>query len=187
MLPLYSRSLFSVRHELMIVGSVVAALLILPVLAVVSLTNVGALVPGSNGSPSAGMLFTNTANPDDRYDYGECTYWAALRRIEIGDPIPNTWGNAATWATRAQGDGYLVDHIPSIGAIMQTPHSAGGLGHVAFVERTNPYDGSWTISEMNNLGWDITNERTLSAATAANYSFIHDFATPGDTLIHALQ
>lgn len=107
------------------------------------------------------------------YAWGNCTWWAALRRAEVNDSIPNSWGNAATWAERAAEDGYAVDHQPSPGAIMQTRNSAGGLGHVAFVESVDP-DGTWHISEMNVLGLDVVDHKALSPAAAAAYSFIHD-------------
>jgi surface antigen len=53
---------------------------------------------------------------------------------------------------------------------MQT--DPGSLGHVAFVESVEP-DGSWTISEMNVVGWDILSSRTFKAAQAQDYNFIH--------------
>lgn len=168
----------SFKKELAIVFGIMAGILALPCIAVASLTNVSALVPGADGTTSAGTLFTDNSIPEDTYDYGNCTYWTAFRRIQIGDPVPNTWGNAATWAVRALLDGYKVDHTPSFGAIMQTPDAAGGLGHVAFVESTNPKDGTWTISEMNVLGWDITDTHTYPAKAAASYSFIHDREMP---------
>lgn len=108
----------------------------------------------------------------DAYAWGNCTRWAATRRAEIGDPIPTSWGNAATWAIRAARDGYLVDRHPTQGSIMQTPYSAGGLGHVAFVESVDP-DGTWHISEMNAVGLDKVDYRALPASAAAYYSFIH--------------
>jgi surface antigen len=172
MIPLFLlRRKSSMRNELLIVFGVMAVLMALPVVAVLSMTNVKALV-GTDSTQSA-TLYTDPAYPGDLYEYGQCTYWASLRRIQIGQPIPNNWGNAATWAVRALLAGYKVDHKPSYGAIMQTPDAAGGLGHVAFVESVNPKDGSWTFSEMNHLGWDEVDTRTFSASAASNYSFIH--------------
>lgn len=107
------------------------------------------------------------------YAWGNCTRWAATRRAQINDPIPSSWGNAATWAVRAARDGYVVDHHPTPGSIMQTPNSAGGLGHVAFVESVDP-DGTWHISEMNAIGLDKVDYRALPPSAAAYYSFIHD-------------
>jgi len=109
----------------------------------------------------------------DAYAWGNCTWWASMRRAQIGDPIPNTWGNAATWAVRAARGGYTVDHHPTPGAIMQLSNTAGGLGHVAFVESVDP-DGSWHISEMNVLGLNVIDHKTEPPAAAGWYNFIHD-------------
>lgn len=53
---------------------------------------------------------------------------------------------------------------------MQT--DAGELGHVAFVEEVGP-DGSWRVSEMNVLGWDILSSRAFKPEQAKDYKFIH--------------
>ena len=150
---------------------IVIFIMVISVAALASNTNLGAL------ASAAISIFDSPANKADAYEYGECTYWVALRRIQIGEPIPNTWGNAITWAERAARDNYLVNHAPSYGAIMQDPNSIGGLGHVAFVEKVNPLNGSWTISEMNRVGWDEVDTRTLSASDAAAYNFIHNQST----------
>lgn len=147
--------------------SVLLLLIILPIITLFSSTNIGAL------ASAAISLFTGPKLSTDAYDYGECTYWAALRRIQIGLPIPNDWGNAIDWAKNAISDGYVVNHVPSFGAIMQNSYAYGGLGHVAFVEKVNQSNGSWTISEMNRVGWDEIDKRTFSAASAVKYNFIH--------------
>jgi surface antigen len=127
----------------------------------------------SGSSAASGFAFGTTAVfGGDDYAFGYCTYWAALRREQIGDPVPNNWGNASTWADGAEAMGLLVNHTPSVGAIMQTGGGYGGYGHVAFVEKVNS-DGSWTVSEMNYSGWDVVDERTLPAADASQYNFIH--------------
>lgn len=109
----------------------------------------------------------------NHYAWGNCTWWAAFRRAQTGDPIPGNWGNAAAWADQAASDGYVVNHQPSAGAIMQTADSAGGLGHVAFVESVDS-DGTWHISEMNVIGLDQVDHKAEPASAAANYNFIHD-------------
>ena len=147
--------------------AIIVILLGLPIFTLIEATNISAL------ASVAVSIFDGPPNPQDLYDYGECTYWAALRRIQINEPIPNTWGNAITWAQRARRDGYIVNHTPSYGAIMQDSNALGGLGHVAFVENVNPLSGSWTISEMNRVGWDELDQRTLSATAALKYNFIH--------------
>ena len=118
----------------------------------------------------ANALYPGPISTTDTYYYGQCTYWAALRRQQTGKPIPNDWGNANTWAVNARLAGYQVDHTPAVGTVMQT--TAGPFGHVAFVESVG-VDGSWTISEMNFKGWDITDSRLFSASQAMQYNFIH--------------
>jgi surface antigen len=110
------------------------------------------------------------ATSSNRYAYGNCTWYVANRRAQFGQPIPNGWGNAATWAWYASVGEYAVNHTPSVGAIMQ---NGGGYGHVAFVENINP-DGSILVSEMNNYacgGFAQTNYRTVS--NPSDYNFIH--------------
>jgi surface antigen len=116
-------------------------------------------------SPSDNMPYAG-----NRYAFGNCTYWAAQRRAQIGKPIPNTWGDAYLWAGRARADSYIVDHTPTPGAIMQT--SGGSLGHVAFVESVDG-DGTWHISEMNVIGLNQADYRKMSPQTASYYNFIH--------------
>jgi surface antigen len=164
----------SFKLELGIVLGVILTLLTLPVVALFSVTNVSALINSeSDDKTGNAMLYTDSAYPGDLYDYGNCTYWAAMRRAQVAEPIPNTWGNAATWAARALLSGYTVDHTPSQYAIMQTPDAAGGLGHVAFVEKVDP-DGIWHISEMNVVGFDEIDYKALPPQAAAKYSFIHE-------------
>ncbi len=146
---------------------IVLFLMLLPVWALSAATNLSAL------ATSAVSIFFGPRLPNDDYAWGNCTYWAALRRIQVGQPIPNTWGNAITWAERARADGYIVDHTPAVDAIMQDPNALGGLGHVAFVEKVNPLNGSWTISEMNRIGFDEVDQRVMPAAAAVQYNFIH--------------
>ncbi|MCL4358165.1 CHAP domain-containing protein [Patescibacteria group bacterium] len=155
------------KKMLFAAAAIVIFLMGLPVIALISATNISAL------ASAAVSLFTSPKVTSDAYDYGECTYWVALRRLQIKEPIPNTWGNAITWASRATADNYLVNHTPSFGAIMQDSNAPGGLGHVAFVQSVNPITGAWTISEMNRVGWDEVDTRTLPATAANKYNFIH--------------
>ena len=152
------------KYELILIFSVLVLLIILPVATVI------ALIDGNSVSSAAG-IYQGPPDPQDTYAYGNCTYWAYLRRQQINEVIPTTWGNANTWATRAQADGYFVDHTPSYGAIMQT--TFGALGHVAFVESVDSVSGTWTISEMNVVGWDVIDNQTMTATQASLYSFIH--------------
>ena len=165
-----------IHKEIAVVLGVLCLLLVLPVVAVFSLTNVRALVKtvtGSNGSdPSNISLYTGNGYPGDNYAFGNCTYWVFMRRSQVGEPIPTTWGNASSWAASALLEKYTVDHIPTQYAIMQISDVDNGLGHVAFVESVDP-DGTWHISEMNVVGFDEVDDKAMPASAASGYNFIH--------------
>lgn len=156
----------SLKKEAVFVCLIVIFLICMPLVSVLAITNVGALVS------SAVSIYNGPLQPGDYYAFGNCTYWAAMRRAQINEPIPNNWGNAATWAENARLAGYVVDHNPSYGAIMQIADVDHGLGHVAFVESVDP-DGTWHITEMNVVGFDEVDTKALPASAAADYSFIH--------------
>lgn len=78
------------------------------------------------------------------YDRGWCT-WYAANRVSI----PNNWGNANTWASRARAAGWTVSSAPVPGAIAQT--SAGRWGHVGIVEAVSPDGTMIKYSDMNGL------------------------------------
>lgn len=157
-----------------IISTIVVLLLVIaPAIALSSMTNLLAL--NISGGPNQNIyLYTGPPVSDDDYAFGNCTWWVAFLRLKINDPIPNNWGNAINWAERAATDGYLVDHTPSYSAIMQDPNAPGGLGHVAFVISIDPNTGSWTISEMNRVGFDEVDTRVMPASDDALYNFIHD-------------
>lgn len=170
----------SMKKPVALALAIVAVLMSLPIVALISVTNIAAL--GSSGSSGSGSsspysgvyLFNDKVSSVDLYDYGNCTYWASLRRAQINEPIPQHWGDAIHWADNALIAGYLVDHSPSFGAIMQDSNAPGGLGHVAFVENVSPVTGAWTISEMNAAGWDEVDQRTFPASADYSYNFIHE-------------
>ena len=125
-------------------------------------------------STTAGGLYEGPPVAGDTYAWGNCTYWVYALRLKAGNPIPTTWGNAATWALNARLVGYAVDQTPSVGAIMQISTVAGGLGHVAYVTAVDSVAGTWTISEMNVKGLDIVDSTTYPASAASGFNFIHD-------------
>jgi LysM repeat protein len=104
------------------------------------------------------------------YAVGNCTAYAFDRRAELGKPIGRMWGNAGSWAFAARQSGFLVDHTPSAGAIIQDS------GHVSIVESVLP-NGDLSLSEMNAYvpggGWNIVSGRILSAAYVGQYFYIH--------------
>lgn len=81
------------------------------------------------------------------YDYGWCTWYASVRRAQIGRPVPSNLGNAYSWYRLAQRAGIPTGLTPAVGAVAVS--EAGN--HVSVVEQVNP-DGSFWVSEMNSRG-----------------------------------
>lgn len=102
------------------------------------------------------------------YDYGYCTYWVAVLRQKAGNPVPTNLGNASTWAVRAAAYGLPTGSTPRVGAAVVL--STVGAGHVAYVTAVND-DGSITISEMNHVGWNRTDERRIPGASSYRYVY----------------
>jgi surface antigen/LysM repeat protein len=107
------------------------------------------------------------------YAYGYCTCYAYYRRLQLGLGVGTNWGDASSWASNAAINGYVVNHIPSVGAIMQ---NGGGSGHVAIVESIAA-NGDLGVSEMNAYvaggGWNIVSGRTVSVGNVSQYLYIH--------------
>lgn len=125
----------------------------------------------------------SVATGRNTYAYGWCTWYAADKRARLGRPIPNSWGNAATWLDRAARDGWQVSRarapggsVPRVGAIMHNYADgsfAGRFGHVAIVESIVP-GKSVTVSEMNWVGWGRVSTRTVTWARATKfYNYIY--------------
>jgi surface antigen/LysM repeat protein len=109
------------------------------------------------GVPSISEAHTSVP---DGFPYGQCTYYAALKRNV-------TWaGNAGWWFEAANGI-RPEGHVPVAGALVI--FHTGWFGHVAYVEKVNP-DGSFLISEMNYYGngggWGRVDHRTITHADA---------------------
>lgn len=100
----------------------------------------------------------------DHFPFGQCTYYVATRR-----DVP--WnGNAIDWWQNARPYGRPEGSTPQVGAIMVTRES--GYGHVAYVEAVND-DGSWTVTEMNYLGWGRVDQRTIKPGFGYLVGFIY--------------
>ncbi len=114
--------------------------------------NQSGLPPFNNdneNAPSQSIQYTSTG-----YAYGQCTFYVAKRR-----PIPQNWGNARDWLTRARLAGYQTGKYARPGAIAQT--TVGRYGHVAYVERVEE-DGRVYVSEMNYVGWNRISYRWVN-------------------------
>lgn len=126
--------------------------------------------PASRGT-SAGFSFGNSAlYGGNGYDYGWCTWHAANRRIQNGNPLPTNLGNAVSWLSLARKAGLETSGQPQAGAVAYHKN-IGGLGHVAYVEKINE-NGSALISDMNYPTWGRVTYRTVSPGEFGNYAFI---------------
>lgn len=110
------------------------------------------VIPASPVAPSvvAPQSFNSSGN---LYAPGNCTWYVKNRR---GD-LPNNLGNANMWYYNASSMGMAVGSTPRVGAVGTT--TAGGLGHVVYVEAVN--GDMVTISEMNYGGLYNMNTRTV--------------------------
>lgn len=134
---------------------------------------------GSAGSVSyGGSRYNGVVSAGNKYAWGNCTWYAYERRMQLGLPIGSYWGNASTWAYAASSAGLLVDGNPTAGSIMQNSGGYGGYGHVAIVESVNP-GNSIIISEMNGYrfggGYARVGRGTIpwSEAVSGYYKYIH--------------
>jgi len=155
----------TLKKEFLVIFIIVFFILLLPIIAISTLT-------GNHNIGLNRQLYTGPIDPLDHYAWGNCTYWVFLLRQKIHQPIPNNWGNANTWASRAKKDNYIVNHIPTVDSIMQTTQPP--LGHVALVINVNLIEQTWTISEMNVYGLDIVDQKTMPLSQAQNFNFIHN-------------
>jgi LysM repeat protein len=90
--------------------------------------------------------------PATGFPAGWCTWYVATKRNV-------TWrGDAGYWYANASAQGYPVGPTPKVGSIMVTWES--WAGHVAYVESVNA-DGSWVVSEMNWIAFNVIDERTI--------------------------
>ncbi len=99
------------------------------------------------------------------YDFGNCTWYVATQIA-----VPANWGNAATWAAGARASGWQVSSTPTVGAIAQTPYSAGGLGHVAIVDGISPDGSQVLIRDMNGIaGFNHVGKAWQATSHYVNY------------------
>jgi surface antigen/LysM repeat protein len=123
------------------------------------------LTGASSGTFSGAHRYNSCSlGVNNGYDCGWCTWWAAFRRAQVGAPVPANWGDAYTWAAAA---GNRVTLSPAAGDVIWFPYD-----HVGFVEGVNS-DGSITISEMNQEGWDVVDYRNISADQIGNFRYIN--------------
>lgn len=109
----------------------------------------------------------------------ECVSYVGWKAYEaFGEYL--AWGHANSWDDVARAYGYRVDHVPEPDSIGQIDDSL--YGHVWWVESVNA-DGSVNVTEYNNAyatflysgvyQYGDFGSRTISAAAAATYNYIH--------------
>lgn len=119
--------------------------------------------PATVSNSSVAQSRASSTSTSNTYTAGWCTWHAADKRAAAGKPIPNNLGNAETWGSRLQSQGYSLSSTPTVGAVVIFPSSQN---HVAYVESIDS-NGNPVISEM---GWGMQawgyNTRTISASSA---------------------
>lgn len=112
---------------------------------------------------SAGKTLDGGGKDSHRFPYGYCTWYVAQR---VGIP----WsGNAGTWLYHAKSAGYATGKTPKAGAVMVSSES--WWGHVAYVEKVS--GNTFTVSEMNYVGWGKKSTRVVETASRLIKGFIY--------------
>ncbi|MDO4913521.1 MAG: CHAP domain-containing protein [Bifidobacteriaceae bacterium] len=141
-------------------------------------SNVAKLMDQDQGLLPAGFNPNHaTGDTGNAYEFSQCTWWAYVRRHQLGLPVGSYLGNGNQWAASAKRLGYWVDNTPRhVGDIISfaagQADSDTTYGHVAIVEKINA-DGSIVTSESGASFNGKTFSRTFTAAQAAQFSYIH--------------
>lgn len=106
---------------------------------------------------------------------GNCVYWAALMRPDVGTAVGS--GNANQWAIKAVAAGLDVDTTPRIGDIM-VDEGLSVYGHVAYVISVS--STTVTVTEMN---WCSTCPERSKVYSISGKKFIHGEYIGGPNLI----
>lgn len=96
---------------------------------------------------------------DTIFPYGQCTYYAALKRPDLAVHLN---GNAWWWINSAEEQGIPTGPLPqdkSIVTYQPYIHGAWNVGHVAYVEKVAPDGVHFLLSEMNFVGFGFVDFR----------------------------
>ena len=107
----------------------------------------------------------------NNFPYGQCTWWAAQSRPDIG---ANVIGNASSWLYSARAAGLPTGSVPRVGSIVVYQPGAQGAawtGHVAYVTSVAGDGVHFTISEMNFPYWGAVTRR--ASWTGPGVGFIY--------------
>lgn len=101
------------------------------------------------GMPMQAGTAAAAVAPHNRFYWGQCTWWAANVRPDIGSVVS---GNARNWTQAAQRAGLKTGTLPAKGAIAVYQPGVQGAwytGHVARVLAVAPDGVHFTVDEMN--------------------------------------
>lgn len=118
-----------------------------------------------------------TGDVGNAYSFSQCTWWAYVRRHQLGLPAGSHMGDGRMWGSTGKTLGYWVDNTPMVGDAMSFPAGAAGsdgyYGHVAIVEYVSPIDGTVVTSESGaSLNGDYTS-RVFTKEEAIKYLYVH--------------
>lgn len=141
---------------------------------------VGELSPKLTVADGIVSLVGIDRSPGSTYAHGQCTWWAAIRRAQIGKPVDGYMGNGGDWGAYARVLGYAVGSAPRPGDVISFGRGVldadATYGHVAIVEQVRE-DGSILISEANVRGVGVVSTRSITssqlAAAGDGVTFIH--------------
>jgi len=123
------------------------------------------------GTPMQAGTAAAAAIPYNRFYSGQCTWWAANVRPDIGAAVS---GNAANWTWAAQNAGLKTGTLPAKGAIVVYQPGVQGAwyaGHVARVLSVSPDGVNFTVDEMNFPWAGVVTSRT--SHTGQGVTFIY--------------
>ena len=118
----------------------------------------------TGGTPQISGFKTLSSGGGNTFPYGYCTWYVASKRNIPWD------GNAGTWLYHAKAAGYATGRSPQVGAVMVTTENRY-YGHVALVVGVS--GGSFTVSEMNYVGFGKVDRRVLPTSDPAIKGFIY--------------
>lgn len=101
----------------------------------------------------------DTGDKGNAYSFSQCTWWAYVRRHQLGLPAGSHMGDGRMWASTARSLGYWVDRNPMVGdVIVFQPGQAGAdgyYGHVGVVENVIELDGKkWVVTSESSAEYN---------------------------------
>ena len=109
------------------------------------------------------------------YPYGQCTWWAYVRRHQLGLPCGSYFGNAKEWVESAEERGYSISDSPQPGDIVVfqpgQEFADPNFGHVAIVESV--LGDSIIISECS-AGGSLGQPTTRTLTDIHRFTYIHE-------------